>query len=364
MQFIIGRDKETILKAWREHGEILPASFELTVDNREVPRQIRELHTSEVVKLVDGKPTVDGQLRYYESGLRLKTKTFAKHCQRYWDEYVVSEYPLYAEMPTPDRLWSDILDTVNRHKAEVFKAERQILDKARTALQNSLPVTDCRSDPPRDADVLGEEHELVVRHRQGRIEAAGHQLEARTLLAQERLAEGKSDERFCDDVAVFRKYLRPDDPRLAVADQIAADLDAAKIARAEAEANEREEWIRAHGSTRLRLLLEENLEYGKLYRDERLALERPGYQWYQRICGSRVEIKNASEDAVLALREERKTVPDAQLEWLEDDEHIEGCEHCAPDDYEGRGTPFVQGPILVAMFLGSIIVKRIHTDEE
>lgn len=55
------------------------------------------------------------------------------------------------------------------------------------------------------------------------------------------------------------------------------------IARNEAKRRryelERREWIAAHGSAHLRRLEQEGIEHDKSYRDERLAVEAPGYVW-------------------------------------------------------------------------------------
>lgn len=41
----------------------------------------------------------------------------------------------------------------------------------------------------------------------------------------------------------------------------------------------REEWLDAHGSERLRRCVAEGIECEAIYRDERLALERPGWRY-------------------------------------------------------------------------------------
>ena len=131
-----------------------------------------------------------------------------------------------------------------------------------------------------------------------------------------------------------------------------AEREAAAEAEAEAEAAakaaakaEREAWIRAHGSARLRRCLEEGIAHMGIYRDERLAAERPGWAWDTE--GSNEDPINPPEEAFAMLDEARKTAPDAKLTLLKieeetDDETGEVTREAsesfaAVSDFLGRG---------------------------
>lgn len=74
-------------------------------------------------------------------------------------------------------------------------------------------------------------------------------------------------------------------------------------------------WTREHGSQRLRRIAEAGLLSSSLavYRDERLALERPGWRWESSIPGERKDIRNASEEALNLLDVAQEHAPDASL---------------------------------------------------
>lgn len=122
---------------------------------------------------------------------------------------------------------------------------------------------------------------------------------------------------------------------------------AAKQAAEERETAVRNEWIAAHGSARLRRLVAEQIECEAVYRDERLALERPEWRYDDNsIRGAAEEIRNASEEALTRLDEARKTAPDARLVyWVADADGEMDCE-----DF--------RGPVCVAEFQDRQIVFR------
>ena len=100
------------------------------------------------------------------------------------------------------------------------------------------------------------------------------------------------------------------------ADRIKREAEAAQ-AKAAAEAAAKAEvaaWIAAHGSVRLRRCVAEGIECAAAYRDERLALERPGWEWDT--DGVDSEPRNPSDEAFTLLDEARKTAPDAKLNYL------------------------------------------------
>lgn len=126
---------------------------------------------------------------------------------------------------------------------------------------------------------------------------------------------------------------------------------AAKAAAEERETAARNEWIAAHGSARLRRLVAENIECAAVYRDERLALDRPEWRYDDNsIRGAAEEIRNASEEALAILDEARKTATDAKLVyWVADEE--------TDDDGEFEYEEF-RGAVCVATFLDRQIVFR------
>lgn len=145
-------------------------------------------------------------------------------------------------------------------------------------------------------------------------------------------------------------------------------LDSYRQGQAEAakarEAAEALSWIEAHGSPRLRALVREKIEYDRVYRDERIAAERPGWQWGNLVCGDIGEIQGVrvTEAHLAALEETRKTVPDAKLAWLGEGEHTKGCVCPDVEDEEtGERKPAVRRrPVLVAMFLDREIVREVE----
>jgi hypothetical protein len=135
-----------------------------------------------------------------------------------------------------------------------------------------------------------------------------------------------------------------------------ATLDERIEADRASEEAERRRWIEEHGSERLRRCLAEGIEHGAIYRDERLALERPGWRWLEKVVGDTDEARNPPEEAFAVLDEARKIEPaaklryyklirrytDAQLDEVADDPDFE------PGD--------VTGYVAEAEFLGRTIV--------
>jgi hypothetical protein len=98
--------------------------------------------------------------------------------------------------------------------------------------------------------------------------------------------------------------------------------EAARKAAEETEAEAKAEklaWISDHASKHLRRLVAEGIRWGKVYRDERLALERPGWAW--EYYGD-VEVEDArgssvTEEHLRRLDEARAVEPNAQLRQVE-----------------------------------------------
>lgn len=99
---------------------------------------------------------------------------------------------------------------------------------------------------------------------------------------------------------------------------------------AQREEAERVGWIGAHGSKRLQRLAAEGIECGAVYRDERLAHDRPGWRWVSEVNGEDGEPRNPPEEALDLLDEARATLPEGVgselVHWT-----VDACE--GPHDY-------------------------------
>ncbi len=102
--------------------------------------------------------------------------------------------------------------------------------------------------------------------------------------------------------------------REAAAKTAAEKAEAEKAAKAALARADMEAWIAAHGSERLRRCVAEGIECAAAYRDERLALERPGWEWDT--DGEDLEPRNPPEAAFAVLDEARETAPEARLSHL------------------------------------------------
>jgi len=80
---------------------------------------------------------------------------------------------------------------------------------------------------------------------------------------------------------------------------------------------ERAAWIEGHGSERLRRLAAEGIELDAVYRDERLADERPAWQWAKTSAAARKEPRNAPMQALDLLEAARADEPEATLAYLD-----------------------------------------------
>jgi hypothetical protein len=76
-----------------------------------------------------------------------------------------------------------------------------------------------------------------------------------------------------------------------------------------------EAWIEEHGSPRLRRLVKEGFEYGAVYRDERLALERPGWAWENDPNLSYDPPRNPPQEALDLLDRARESDPECYLRY-------------------------------------------------
>lgn len=158
-----------------------------------------------------------------------------------------------------------------------------------------------------------------------------------------------------------REYHRPlNDERCASVKAAAEELvkrQDIKIRKLEAEAIEAakkdmKDWVAAYGSKRLKLCVAEDIECDAIYRDERLALDRPGWCWYNDCLGASDEARNPPVDAFEVLEEARKLEPDAQL-WfhvVEDEQVVDEDGYQTEEIIEGW-----RGYTAESTFLGKTI---------
>lgn len=130
-----------------------------------------------------------------------------------------------------------------------------------------------------------------------------------------------------------------------------AEKERRKREKVEAE-REREAWIREHGSERLKAILEEGFLENSMtvYREERLAVERPGWSfnpWPDDV--DFLEPRNPSLERIRWLRKEREIAPDAELAFAKGD---------VVYDEDGYWCTQVREICLTAEFLGRTIVRR------
>ena len=108
----------------------------------------------------------------------------------------------------------------------------------------------------------------------------------------------------------------------AVVPKVKEGLEAgAEARRRRSQVDEAAEWVAEHGSARLKKAVEANVLEHSLgaYRDERLALERPGWMWVAQVDSKAMEkvAVNPSEEALTALLEARKADSHAYLAFHE-----------------------------------------------
>ena len=93
--------------------------------------------------------------------------------------------------------------------------------------------------------------------------------------------------------------------------------------KVEAETRERNAWIEAHGSGRLKWHLREGVECQAIYRDERLAHDLPNWTWMGD-GWTKDEPRNVSEEAIEALKVARKEIDAANGSALVYIQELEG----------------------------------------
>lgn len=135
-------------------------------------------------------------------------------------------------------------------------------------------------------------------------------------------------------------------------------------ARASEAVVERNEWIRSHGSDRLQMILEEDMIETSMavYRDEKLAIDRPGWIWDATWHDGDVEhntLRNPTEEDLLWYRDVKKAFPTCETIYA-----FLGAE--AEDHYyEGdKDEPLVKEMAITDRFLGKDVVLRKNLNDE
>lgn len=121
--------------------------------------------------------------------------------------------------------------------------------------------------------------------------------------------EAAADEREREVAEAVETALESEDEAIR---SIAQRLEAQRRAEAAAAA-EQVAWIREHGSERLRWLMDERIECDAVYRDERLAHDRPGWAYYDELPGEIDEPRNPGLEARELLARARELEPQAVL---------------------------------------------------
>jgi hypothetical protein len=126
-------------------------------------------------------------------------------------------------------------------------------------------------------------------------------------------------------------------------------MDARRAAR-EREAQEKHrsmvEWVRAHGSERLRKCVEEGIECRAIYYDERLAHEMPGWRWDTWEGLESDTPRNPPLSALQLLEDAQKSSPDVELRYirLEHDDDDDNFDEDAWTGYACFVSPEWGGP--------------------
>ncbi|MDE2022163.1 MAG: hypothetical protein KGI71_04635 [Patescibacteria group bacterium] len=136
---------------------------------------------------------------------------------------------------------------------------------------------------------------------------------------------------------------------MAAARQDVAERERKRLEQIARAAARQAAWIRSHGSDRLRRLLDEGIEHQAIYRDERLAAERPGWQYADQLRGKADVPRNPPAEALTLLDEARVHDKQAQLVYW----RIETEDY---DDESGEDRYEYLGYAAVATFLDRQIV--------
>ena len=137
-----------------------------------------------------------------------------------------------------------------------------------------------------------------------------------------------------------------------------AEQQAADERKKAAIVADRNKWIEAHGSDRLKNCVKEGIECEGIYRSERLAAERPGWNWSSWVAGEWDDPRNPPIRAFSLLAEAREFDPSAKLVWWE---VLKDADEIDPDD-EGNSNYRWKGYAAVAEFLGREIVYGVPAE--
>lgn len=183
---------------------------------------------------------------------------------------------------------------------------------------------------------------------------------ARTVLA--RLAE-ESQERQAREIERHAEVRRREEEDRARREANALHYEAEQKAEREIAEKARAEtgaWIQQHGSPRLRRLFADALGHEGVYKEERLALERPGWAFAasRAIPGMTQRAPYQPSDAEISLLDEaRLTAPDAQLRRVIVYRKATSAELTDSDvEIDGDGdVETARGHAISAEFLGGLI---------
>lgn len=116
---------------------------------------------------------------------------------------------------------------------------------------------------------------------------------------------------------------------------------------------ERAQWIAAHGSPRLQRLVAESIEHDAVYHDERLAFDRPDWQWQPKKLYTN-QPRNPPQEALDLLDEARTSDPEAALAYYLLYRAADGNE----DGDEDGEILAERGYVATATYLGRYTVSR------
>lgn len=97
---------------------------------------------------------------------------------------------------------------------------------------------------------------------------------------------------------------------------VSREQEKAKQLAQQAYREQRDAWVMDHGSEHLRACLWEGIPMDRLYKNERMAADRPGWQWCEQVAGSAKEPRNPPSEAMAKLMEARKVDPACKLVFV------------------------------------------------
>lgn len=122
-------------------------------------------------------------------------------------------------------------------------------------------------------------------------------------------ARAEADRRNAEDKAEAERSRAEHEAKVEAEKRAKAKREAAELAALEA-------WAEKHGSDRLKRCVDEGIECRRIYRDERLALEYPGWQFDGSHLPNWEKPRNPPAEALALLDQARKSLPP---DWTDDD---------------------------------------------